>query len=155
MKRKNRQVNIYSVSALDLFASAMGVFLIIAVISLPYYLNTDKKTEKKMEEIRKENKTLQQKIDRLSKDTFCVIKMEWSSENAQDVDLYVTDNGGNVFFYKQPKIKSNKDATLTVDAGFPRLALQGTEIWISKKLKEGLYTIEYVYAKGTPPLQCH
>lgn len=41
MKRKNREINIFSMSALDLFASAMGAFLLIAVMSLPYYLKTD------------------------------------------------------------------------------------------------------------------
>lgn len=153
MRKKNRQIDIYSVSALDLFASAMGVFLLIAVIALPYYLNTSKVTESKVEELIKENKELKKKVEQLLKDTFCVIKMEWDSQKAQDVDLYVTDYAGNVFFYKKPKIKANEDASLTVDAGFPRLALHGTEIWLSKKLKPGKYTIEYVYAQGVPPLE--
>ncbi len=42
MKRKNREINIFSMSALDLFASAMGAFMLIALVSLPYYLNTSK-----------------------------------------------------------------------------------------------------------------
>ena len=42
MRRRNREINIFSMSALDLFASAMGAFILIAVIALPYYLMTDK-----------------------------------------------------------------------------------------------------------------
>lgn len=38
MKRPSRELNIFSLSALDLFASAMGAFILIAVILFPYYL---------------------------------------------------------------------------------------------------------------------
>src|SRR5690606_33469138 len=37
MKRPSRELNIFSLSALDLFASAMGAFILIAVILFPYY----------------------------------------------------------------------------------------------------------------------
>src|SRR5690606_27987601 len=37
MKRPSRELNIFSISALDLFASAMGAFILIAVILFPYY----------------------------------------------------------------------------------------------------------------------
>ena len=37
MRRPNRELNIFSISALDLFASAMGAFILIAVILFPYY----------------------------------------------------------------------------------------------------------------------
>lgn len=41
MRRPSRQLNIFSISTLDLFASAMGAFVIIAVILFPYYLKND------------------------------------------------------------------------------------------------------------------
>jgi len=41
MRSPSRQINIFSVSALDLFASAMGAFVIIAVILFPYYMKAD------------------------------------------------------------------------------------------------------------------
>jgi hypothetical protein len=37
MRRPSRELNIFSLSALDLFASAMGAFILIAVILFPYY----------------------------------------------------------------------------------------------------------------------
>jgi len=40
MKLKDRTLNVFSISALDLFASAMGTFILIAVVLFPYYLNT-------------------------------------------------------------------------------------------------------------------
>lgn len=40
MRRPNRELVIFSVSAIDLFASAMGSFILIAIVLFPYYLNT-------------------------------------------------------------------------------------------------------------------
>lgn len=40
MRRTSREINIFSMSALDLFASAMGAFILIAIILFPYYPNT-------------------------------------------------------------------------------------------------------------------
>ncbi len=37
MKKKNRAIEIFSMSALDLFASAMGAFVMLSVMMLPYY----------------------------------------------------------------------------------------------------------------------
>ena len=39
MKRKNRDINIFSMSALDLFASALGAFILLAVVVFPYFPN--------------------------------------------------------------------------------------------------------------------
>ncbi|WP_333609217.1 vWA domain-containing protein, partial [Arsukibacterium sp.] len=42
MKIRNRDINIFSMSALDLFASAMGAFILLAVIALPFFGNISK-----------------------------------------------------------------------------------------------------------------
>lgn len=39
MKVRNREINIFSMSALDLFASGMGAFILLAVIALPFFGN--------------------------------------------------------------------------------------------------------------------
>lgn len=41
MQRKNREISIFNMSALDLFASALGAFLVLTVVALPYYLKVD------------------------------------------------------------------------------------------------------------------
>ena len=61
MKRKNKEINIFSMSALDLFASALGAFILIAIIALPYYLKTDKS-------LIKEIRGLKEKIVQLTQD---------------------------------------------------------------------------------------
>ena len=40
MKIRNREVNIFSMSSLDLFASGMGAFMLLAVMALPFFPNT-------------------------------------------------------------------------------------------------------------------
>ena len=37
MKKTSREINIFSMSALDLFASALGVFILITVVLLPFF----------------------------------------------------------------------------------------------------------------------
>ncbi len=39
MKYFNREIEVFNMSALDLFASAMGAFMIVAVLLFPYYMN--------------------------------------------------------------------------------------------------------------------
>ncbi|NVK10554.1 MAG: VWA domain-containing protein [Gammaproteobacteria bacterium] len=40
MKRKQREVSAFNMSAVDLFASAMGAFILLAVIALPFFPKT-------------------------------------------------------------------------------------------------------------------
>lgn len=40
MKLRSREINIFSMSALDLFASAMGAFMLLGIMSLPFFPNT-------------------------------------------------------------------------------------------------------------------
>ena len=45
MKKKNREFTVFSLSALDLFCSAMGVFMILCIIVFPYYMKEEPKPE--------------------------------------------------------------------------------------------------------------
>ncbi len=39
MKRRSKEINVFSISALDLFASGMGAFILITIILIPYFPN--------------------------------------------------------------------------------------------------------------------
>ncbi len=39
-RKKNREINVFSTSAIDLFASSLGVFIILVVILFPYFRKT-------------------------------------------------------------------------------------------------------------------
>lgn len=44
MKPRNREINVFSMSALDLFASALGAFILISIVLMPYFLRPPIKT---------------------------------------------------------------------------------------------------------------
>ena len=46
MRSRSREINIFSMSALDLFASALGAFILIAVVLFPYFPNTGDSPER-------------------------------------------------------------------------------------------------------------
>ena len=50
MKKRSREINIFSMSALDLFASAMGAFILITIVLFPFFLNRDESLERIAEE---------------------------------------------------------------------------------------------------------
>jgi F0F1-type ATP synthase membrane subunit b/b' len=62
MKRPSRELNIFSMSALDLFASAMGAFILLTVILFPYY----QKNAKIVEDLNKTKNQLAQAQQQLS-----------------------------------------------------------------------------------------
>ena len=49
MKKSSREINIFSMSTLDLFASAMGAFILITLVLFPYVLNTGDSEDREAE----------------------------------------------------------------------------------------------------------
>ncbi len=75
MRKKNREINIFSMSALDLFASALGAFILITIILFPYYLKVDRKVlaelktcETSLTSMTAENTDLTTKLDDCEKE---------------------------------------------------------------------------------------
>ena len=50
MKRRNREVSIFSMSALDLFASALGAFILLAIVMFPHFPNTGMASQAELDE---------------------------------------------------------------------------------------------------------
>ena len=46
MKLQRRELNVFSMSALDLFASGMGAFVLLAIIAMPFFPNTGDSQER-------------------------------------------------------------------------------------------------------------
>ncbi len=67
LKRRDRTLNIFSLSALDLFASAMGTFVLIAIILFPYY-QKNSKILAQINQTREQLKKTQADNQRLSRD---------------------------------------------------------------------------------------
>lgn len=70
MRRRSREINIFNVSALDLFASALGAFILITVVLFPYFPNTGDSPERvatckqALQECRKEKQRLERELAR-------------------------------------------------------------------------------------------
>lgn len=163
MKRKNREINIFNMSALDLFASAMGAFLVLAVVSLPYYLKVDpdlidqlkqckgqlQSTQQQLQQCQAQNQQLQAENEQLQRDlakTFLSVVILWP--NKDDVDLHVTDPNGNEFYYskhnRDRRDFPNSNAQLSWDV----LKGPGAEVWDSASPESGIYKVEYLlYSK--------
>lgn len=163
--RRKREISIFNMSALDLFASAMGAFIVLTVILFPFYLKHKdlseqvKKAERRLGDCVRKNGELRNKIaeagrknsrikaglrgcrQKLTK-TFLVIVMKWET-SAHDIDMHVTDPDGHTFTYKI----HNRNRT-----HFPGTAARlsvdtrrgpGVEIWEHPAAKPGDYRVRY------------
>jgi len=162
-KRQNKEFNIFSMSILDLFASAMGAFLIIMIILIPYYLNAGD-AEKLVVKLRAENARLTQQLKQQQErttqcerqlaslqgelencheklaHTFLAVVLKWTTKH-QDIDLHVVDTDRNEFYFsKHNRTRSDfprSNAELSVDT----IKGPGIEIWENPQAKTGIYRI--------------
>lgn len=149
MKARGQALNIFSMSALDLFASALGAFILLAVIALPFFANTAQlddatllsqivQTREELAQAQEELAQAQEELKEAAKANFMVVIISWSTTD--DVDLHVTDPAGNEFFYRQ-KEHPGSEAKLEVDV----TRGPGNELWLHPKVTPGEYVVEYVY----------
>ena len=110
MKFRSREINVFSMSALDLFASALGAFILISMVLMPYFLRVEteevNRLRRALQEAQAQLQNCQQELHtckrRLSK-TFLAVVVQWPTER-QDVDLHVIDVAGQEFYYKKKRI---------------------------------------------------
>ena len=173
MKRRHREINIFGMSALDLFASALGAFILIAVVLFPYFPNIGSSPEHvtalraQLREAQEQLQTCQanltqaqteltqtqaeltqaqtdltqaqadlQQCTRELRKKFLLILISWGTRD--DVDLFVRDPQGNVFFYKK-KAHHGTPAKFEED----NTRGPGNEIWLHPQTTPGRYEICY------------
>lgn len=133
MKKKHRDFNIFTLSALDLFCSALGVFMILCFVIFPYYAKPDESAPSKQART-------------------CTVNLTWehvlatnreSLRGAHDVDLYVVKEARG----KAAKLYSTYSGPPTADeAGHLGDARNtGCETWISPELTPG--ETYHIYAR--------
>lgn len=167
MKPRNREINIFSLSMLDVISGALGAFLIIMIVLFPYYkketidyrreirhlaqqLHTAREdiseTRDQLESaIQDANQahyqleTVQQQLDK----TFLLIHISWENKY-QDVDLHVVDPSGVEFYYAQ-QTDERRPGTLSVDT----IIGPGNEVWEVNEAPPGDYKVyALLYSKG-------
>jgi hypothetical protein len=138
-------------SALDLFASAMGAFILIMLVLLPYYLKSSTDSSPVCPVLPNPNvcpvcaepepvpacptPTTVIKL----KDNLLVIQMEWN--NKIDVDLYVTTPDGE-YSYRNKTI-AGRPGKMTLDNinGSEGRGQSSLEIWMSYAPTPGRYVV--------------
>ncbi|WP_036514786.1 MULTISPECIES: hypothetical protein [Nitrincola] len=151
-------------SALDLFASALGAIILVMIILFPYYLNVSpidpsdlydqlQIAEKKNKDLEEQNKELEKQ----AKATYLLITLSWNS--SPDIDLYVRDPNGNLFNYSR---HNRVEAGASARPHFPNSAAElsedatrgpASEIWVTPKAETGKYEVYYhYYTNGSTPV---
>lgn len=64
MRKRSREINIFSMSAIDLFACTMGAFVLLTLILLPYYLKVDRSYRELAGQLQLDLAALQEEADR-------------------------------------------------------------------------------------------
>lgn len=150
MKARGRALNIFSMSALDLFASALGAFILLAVIALPFFANTAQlddatllsqivQAREELAQAQEELAQAQAELEEAAKANFMVVIMSWSTTD--DVDLHVIDPGGREFYHGREEYPGLSEAKFEEDV----INGPGNELWLHPKVTPGEYVIEYVY----------
>ena len=89
MKPRNREVNIFNLSMLDVISGALGALIIIMVVLFPHY--TKQRTEEEYQQMEARVQQLQAQVQRLRMRRPFVIASRWMTKD-QDVDLFLQDS---------------------------------------------------------------
>lgn len=166
MKPRNRDINIFSMSALDLFASALGAFILISIALFPYFPRTGwapedisalraalaeaeqqlQQCQSELDRARGALAEAQREQDRMRdalqsceqelRRKFLLVLISWGA--ADDVDLHVVDPAGNEFYYRQ-RDHSGTPARLEED----NTRGPGNEVWLHPQATPGEYRLYY------------
>ncbi len=159
MRRPNRNIEIFSMSVLDLFAAALGGFILIAVILFPNYMKQEQaalalnKSRDSLAQCKSAEAASQQvvatKVRELAAceatlaSTFVVVAIEWSMTGNFDVDLHVTDPDGHEFFWGRNN-RDRRDYPVTeAQLSYDNTRGPGVELWQHPKAQPGMYRIAY------------
>ena len=138
MKKRLREINIFSMSVVDLFACAMGAFIIVALILFPYYLKSDlTPCPPPCEE--PVPCPVCPPTQPIEKKEYLVIMMSWDTNN-DDIDLHVIDPRGKEYYYRKKEHPPSPALLAEDDISGP-----GNEIWLHPQITPGTYRVYYKY----------
>ena len=85
MKTRGREVNIFSMSALDLFASALGAFILITVVLFPFFPNTGDSQER-VDEVKAELEAVLVELEEQKRKNAELEKQRRENEGLKEVE---------------------------------------------------------------------
>jgi hypothetical protein len=141
-------------SVLDLFAAALGAFILISVILFPNYMKQQQVALKldsanaavNQCESAKSAQTRAVAACEASRDgTFLVVSIEWSAQGAFDIDLHVIDPQGHEFFWAKNNRARTDYPSTDAQLSYDNTRGPGMELWQHPKAVPGVYKIAYYY----------
>lgn len=166
MKPRNREINIFNLSMLDVISGAMGAFLIIMVVLFPYYKKETIDYRREIQQM-KEQAQAAQAAQEAARKALAEAEQARSRAEAQaqesrqkveaaqrqlaktflvihiqwetpkqDVDLHIIDPSGAEFYYEKKTIPGHP-GELSVDSQFG----PGNEVWTAHDAKPGDYQV--------------
>ncbi len=160
MRRRNREISIFNLSMLDVISGALGAFLLLVAILVPYYQKdlavqirqlqeTVAELRQQLEETREQLDAAQEQVqaleERLAK-TFLVVLMKWTTDG-QDIDLHIVDPSDAEFYFERATIPGRPGELTEDDTSGP-----GTEIWSVGEAPAGEYRVYYnLYSRSGNP----
>ena len=166
MRLRSKEISVFNMSALDLFASALGAFILITLVLFPYFPNTGdsqeqvdevkaqlaqanaelEETSAELEEVRAQlNPNLQQELqscEQQLRKKFVLVVISWST--GDDIDLHIIDPAGREYYYEK-KFHSGSRAKLEED----NMRGPGNEIWLHPAAEPGRYRVYFKYYGGS------
>ena len=171
MQRRNREINIFSLSALDLFCGAMGAFMVLALIALPYYkkeqpmqaqinelkarvaelTDANQRMQQALDEAREAQKRTQQALEEAQRQaralqeklshTFLAVVVAW--ETKADIDLHVRTPSGNHYYFKSHNRPGGTPRVYPNEDAELSMDMQdgGAEVWQMLNAGPGKYQI--------------
>lgn len=162
MKKLRREINLFTLSALDLFASTMGTFILLTVILFPYYLKNSEVVEQvsilrdrlsesqaellenqqHLQQCRFEQTRINTQLNQCQEElrqTFLAIVLKWETLN-QDIDLHVVDTVGNEFYFERHN-RSRLDFASLAELSVDTTRGPGVEIWENPQARLGRYQV--------------
>ena len=158
MKKRFREINIFSMSVVDLFACAMGAFILLVLILFPYYLKSDPTPclpcEEPICEVCEEPACevcpICSEIPEcpepracpvcppvgVAKKQFLLVIMSWNRRS--DIDLHVIDPLGNRYYYEDERHPPSPAYFAKDNTTGP-----GNEIWLHPSVTPGTYKVYY------------
>ena len=159
MRRPNRNIEIFSMSVLDLFAAALGAFILIAVILFTNYKKQEKAeielkstkevveqckiTEAKTKEVQADRAKAIASCEAAAGSTFLVVVVEWNAAGNVDIDLHVFDPDGNEYFWGKSNRNRRDYPDVEAQLSYDNTRGPGVELWQYPKAKPGAYRIAY------------
>lgn len=105
--KKNRDINVFSTSAIDLFASSMGVFIIICALLFPYFKNKSKEVIAAVQPVI-DPRELLAKIDQLDLANKEAVQAKQQAEaELSRIKQFQTDSSGQIKKYEEELKRSN------------------------------------------------